>query len=70
MSKKLTPWFPADVKPARKGYYERDCGFGDEDVADFWDGRSWWVVPVSAPSLRLAGSMSLPWRGLAEKQKP
>jgi hypothetical protein len=67
VSKKLTPWFQPEVKPARKGFYERDYGFGDEDIADYWDGRSWWVVPIDFPTERLAGSPSLPWRGLAEK---
>lgn len=38
MSAKLTPWFPADVKPTRKGVYQ--CREGRQYYW-FWDGRVW-----------------------------
>jgi hypothetical protein len=38
MSGELTPWFPADVKPARVGNYQ--CREGSQDVW-YWDGRVW-----------------------------
>lgn len=67
MSKKLTPWFPSEVKPARKGHYERDYGFGDEDIADYWDGNNWWICPVDDPLDLTTSTSNLPWRGLAKK---
>jgi len=37
MSKKqkLTPWFPADVKPVRDGVYKTAHGY------QFWSGKFW-----------------------------
>jgi len=67
MSNELTPWFPAKVRPVRVGYYERDYGISVDEVPDYWDGRRWWVVPVSNLNERMAGVPNLPWRGLAKK---
>mgnify|MGYP001051620624 CR=1 FL=1 len=67
MSKELTPWFPAEVKPVRKGFYERDYGFEQEDIADYWDGNAWWVIPTYDLTERIPGLPVLPWRGLAKK---
>lgn len=69
MSKKLTPWFPGDVKPVRAGYYERDWD-GDGNrfglLSDYWDGRAWRNVyrhQVMAQARH--STQNLPWRGLA-----
>lgn len=39
---KLTPWYPGDVKPVRKGVYQTkvvDLGTGYQ----FWNGKRWSV---------------------------
>lgn len=42
---KLTPWFPADVKPVHVGVYERN--YGSKKNPDLvyckWDGKKWMV---------------------------
>jgi hypothetical protein len=67
MSKKLTPWFPGHVKPAHIGFYERDYHIVEAELADYWDGDDWWVVPNGCPEERYLGAPVCPWRGLAEK---
>ena len=74
MKPKLTPWFPAHVKPARVGVYEVD----DQDGMigpwyAYWNGRrfGWrsWKGPQEAYESRF-DSIGLDeraiWRGLAE----
>lgn len=40
MSQKLTPWFPADVKPVHVGWYQ--CKYGSQvPVWRYWDGADW-----------------------------
>lgn len=60
---KLTPWYPPEIKPVRKGFYERKWNIRDNYgtfFRDRWDGQHWnwhgemWEGPYS-------------WRGLAEK---
>lgn len=68
MSGELTPWFPADVKPVRKGVYEvRD--FNIEKEYSFWDGVEWKArqLTPSHAALRLhkAHTQEKKWRGLA-----
>lgn len=70
---KLTPWFPAHVKPARRGVYERHWGHGDLCFA-LWTGKRWntsWSDPWIAAerSTRISGVQHLPWRGLAKEPK-
>ena len=71
MSKKLTPWFPGDVKPVRVGYYERDWDGGGnawEVTPDFWNGDSWENVYFDGARDRAEYSrQDHPWRGLAKK---
>lgn len=72
--KKLTGWFPADMKPARVGFYQRKYPdidmtpeYSPAHMPDFWDGAQWllsWNGNVSGPV-----SYQLPWRGLAEQPK-
>lgn len=69
MSKKLTPWFPGDVKPVRVGYYVRDW-YGDGDsrhiTPDFWSGDSWETCYAGGSRERAEFSrQSMKWRGLA-----
>jgi hypothetical protein len=73
MSKKLTPWFPGDVKPARVGVYEKDL---DDGVFKFslWDGRKWRFCRESVGSALRQRERSAwqwaNWRGLASEPKP
>lgn len=75
MSKK-TPWFPADVAPARVGFYEiSGTKFGGNDYRR-WDGKQWsstltyaalnigaGVRPLYAPGEDMTG-----WRGLTKSK--
>ena len=63
---KLTPWFPADVKPVRVGFYQRKYVAREfTDLPDYWDGENWYCGTLygveSFPSKPLRE-----WRGLAE----
>lgn len=60
--RKLTDWFPGDVKPARKGIYQRD--YGIDSIEDYWSGRVWRYAENGTVCL----SQNRPWRGLAEKR--
>lgn len=72
MSKpKLTPWFPADVKPVHVGEYEYryESGYvfrayfdGAKFVIHDLTEADWWGSPVD-------GSFSDHWRGLANPPK-
>jgi hypothetical protein len=80
MSEKLTPWFPAKVKPARAGVYQTS----NTDSADgkhfysYFDGKNWhgeWWTPERAmtqpavfntPVEQLRATR---WRGLAKEPK-
>jgi hypothetical protein len=75
MSEKLTPWFPADVKPARVGVYEKDFQI-DEGHRSFqyWSGRRWWYGTGNPEGTKKAFLSAphgecrprpRPWRGLA-----
>lgn len=68
---KLTPWFPADVKPVRPGVYEMRC-----DPPRWyrrWDGRHWYIgdtnVSVAAKETLASWCAFEMWRGLAEEPK-
>ena len=70
---KLTPWFPANVKPVRAGVYEVK---EDDPPAWYrrWDGECWYVgdaTPERAAqeTIVLASWLRAPWRGLAEEPK-
>ncbi len=69
---KLTPWFPADVKPVRAGVYE----IQDSAASWYrrWDGKNWYIgdaTPERAAqeAVVLASYLRAPWRGLAEEPK-
>ena len=72
---KVTPWFPANVKPVRKGVYQVNDGLVNESVAyAYWNGSKFgyrvymgsplqayeWADRVTCLSSRA------PWRGLAK----
>lgn len=71
MSKKLTPWFPANVKPAHVGVYKTDAD-SIFDSYQYWNGLRW---SDHAHSIKRAYSnnwvpspyQNVKWRGLAEK---
>lgn len=76
MSKKLTPWFPADERPARQGYYEiRGTRFHGSNYR-YWDGAQWggtWApsaiesrgAPREDIGMYAPGEDMTGWRGLA-----
>lgn len=70
---KLTPWFPAKVKPVRKGVYQRDYGVDGLGIEFcYWDGNRWGLfgyTPDDAKSWAYlpTGYGKCKWRGLAEK---
>lgn len=74
--KKLTPWFPGDVKPTRKGVYELEAL---PAPYHYFDGKNWSVAGASPKQYSIGKWKSLPtcdkvgctyhlrrrWRGLA-----
>jgi hypothetical protein len=75
---KKTPWFPAAIKPARKGVYRVVKSFGE--VWAHWDGRTWSHGFAGRELLRtkvdwmrqMHNADAYPitkWRGLAEQPK-
>jgi hypothetical protein len=65
----VTDWFPADVKPAHVGVYERQ---GQGMPYSFWDGTQW-MLPGDTPAEAAqhfnfrSTWQAEPWRGLQEK---
>lgn len=78
-NEKLTPWFKGDVKPARKGVYQREYGAGCRtDIRfSYWDGARWrWPSKESAETASdhwrcrpPSAIVNLRWRGLASEPK-
>jgi hypothetical protein len=73
---KLTPWFPAKVKPVKVGVYQSKKPF--LSWYRYWDGEYWHsggTTPMAAKNYaNMAGSRfdetpPEPWRGLAEEPK-
>uniref|UniRef100_C5CJL5 Uncharacterized protein n=1 Tax=Variovorax paradoxus (strain S110) TaxID=543728 RepID=C5CJL5_VARPS len=74
MSKKLTPWFPAEVEPAREGIYNvQDRRLDDDRWFSYWDGvRFNWLSLSQGGAFLMrgdkgAGGDVTRWRGLAVK---
>lgn len=62
-AKKLTPWFPPEVKPVHVGWYER------QHLAGFFHFFTWWngeYFQCSEDEPDCAFCQNQPWRGLAE----
>lgn len=74
---KLTPWYPADVKPVRKGVYDTQSQGGDGYA--YWDGRHWFPFKSTASTalkrgtelsdLGIAEYQGKQWRGVAYDPK-
>jgi hypothetical protein len=69
---KLTPWFPAHVKPVYPGVYE----IQSDSINWYrrWDGNRWFVGATTKESAAVEtipffGTPDAPWRGLAEPPK-
>lgn len=66
---KYTDWFDGDIKPVRKGVYQR-YGFGDI-VYSYWTGKYWGMKSGTVASANACRGKSAnqnhKWRGLIEK---
>lgn len=80
MTKKLTPWFPADQKPVRRGVYKTELRSSVREAVieisySYWDGANWGnsqPTPEKARSHFLKngfGNQNKPWCGLAADPK-
>lgn len=76
MSKKFTPWFSGEVKPARPGVYQRLYPFGAVAYSR-WNGQNW-MLPMQEPFAAEAERIHAvcqshvegpKWRGLAQEPK-
>jgi hypothetical protein len=71
---KLTPWFPADVKPVRVGVYQTKVdALPGERFYNYWDGGSW-HGGESTPAVAYKHCDYQPdgvdyWRGLSRKPR-
>lgn len=65
----LTDWYPADVKPVRVGWYQREYARDWlTDHCDWWDGRRW--ILCCTDGSRLGPSQDeRRWRGLSAPAK-
>jgi hypothetical protein len=72
MSKKMTPWFPPQIKPVRKGVYQAKLGDDGDICYAAWNGKRWSWADLShrGRMLRsfLGSSQSKFWRGFTEEQ--
>jgi len=67
MSKKMTHWFPVNIKPVHVGVYETDlAGYLGYS---YWNGK-WWCDTAQKPGLagKRPGMQKKKWRGFKEKQ--
>ena len=70
MSKKMTRWFPAKIKPAHVGVYETELhgylGYS------FWNGKYWsdtsFKLDMERSTKRRRGMQGKKWRGFKEQQ--
>ena len=70
----LTPWYPADIKPIRVGWYQRQHSVfirstTQDYIPDYFDGVSWWLGYGTGKKSNDLSYIDLPWRGLAKKPK-
>lgn len=71
---RLTPWFPASVKPVRKGWYEYSGRAMDAGMRMFWNGRQfgYWATEAAYVTnnwVRWHSEDDDRWRGSATKPK-
>lgn len=68
-----TPWYPGDMRPKRRGVYEREfAGSGQPVRLSHWNGRLWggWAIYMAGALANKDSPSSLqnvPWCGLAKK---
>lgn len=69
----LTPWFPGDTKPTRRGVYQRQYTYGKTPSVQFcfWNGKGWAMGEHTVEqaerhrdAFMVAPRQSLPWRGV------
>lgn len=70
---KMTGWFPADVKPVRKGVYEVEEMMAFHRYC-YWNGKLWGWADVKKEDARRFNStqgakQNKRWRGLASDPK-
>jgi hypothetical protein len=67
MSKKMTRWFPVNIKPVHVGVYE--TSLNGYMGYSFWGGN-WWCDTAQKPGLagKRPGMQKKKWRGFTEKQ--
>ena len=75
MTKQMTPWFPADVKPARCGVYEIQT-ISQQDYYAYWTGQRWGYAATHPTIARWKGHafsdlawQKKVWRGFTKEQK-
>lgn len=73
MSEELTVWFPAEIKPARKGVYETQFRNGQRlplQGYSHWNGRFWGDTSQDIKNAlarrHIEGHPKKSWRGLAK----
>lgn len=73
---KLTPWFPADVKPVHVGIYQTDAVYGRINY-QYWTGKHWglqgfaddfWPY-LNGLAKHKSNFQNVKWRGLANPPK-
>ena len=76
MTKQMTPWFPADVKPVRVGLYEIQTTTAWRPYYAYWSGKQWGLIaahPTSARWKTIAFTdgayQEKIWRGFTKEQK-
>ena len=69
MTKKMTRWFPVEIKPVHVGVYQTNL-YGHWVGYSFWTGKRW-CDTAQKPELatKRKGSQSKKWRGFTRKQK-
>ena len=70
----VTQWFGGDVKPEKKGVYERFLDTNGYFFYSYWDGKKWCCscrIKDDAANYKVSTSkyQDCIWRGLAEKPK-
>lgn len=71
---KLTPWFPGEVKPVRRGVYERFTPTESTPTFQHWNGEFWGFrgscIDDAAHGIdKSVFQFEHKWRGLASKPR-
>ena len=71
MSKKMTRWFPVNIKPVHVGVYETNLN-GYMMGYSFWNGKYWsdtsFNLDMPPHFKKRRGMQNKKWRGFKEKQ--